>query len=139
MLLILNPPLHMAVQTSQKSKITRKLTRTGYKEEWCICMSFWICRCCCWIQAIIGKERWLPKLPNSWELIHNINDQEGQLDGSCFNKVQAHLTWISCLHINLNSIQFPLESILGTCIHHLHPHLRGIWWPAPLSYSFKLS
>lgn len=53
------------------------------------------------------------------------------LEDSPFHYVQAHLTWICCLQFEWNAIQFSLESVLGTSIHHLHPHLWWIRWPNP--------
>lgn len=51
------------------------------------------------------------------------------LSGAAFENIQPHLSWVSCLQLNLNSIQFPLESILGTSIDHFASNLRSIRGP----------
>jgi len=56
-------------------------------------------------------------------------------DCSWLYDVQTHLTRICSLQFNLNPIKFPLESVLGACIHHLHSHLRCIRRPVDFRHS----
>lgn len=49
-------------------------------------------------------------------------EENRALKSSSFDYVKAHFARICGLQFHLNSIQFPLESVLGACINHLISH-----------------
>lgn len=46
-----------------------------------------------------------------------------------FYDINAHLAGISCLQLDLDTVEFPPEPVLGARINHLAPYLCGIRRP----------
>nr|ACU14642.1 unknown [Glycine max] len=57
-------------------------------------------------------------------------NNRNHLIGTAFEHIKTHLSRISCLQLNLNSIKLPLESIFGAGINHLAPNPRCIRGPS---------
>ena len=66
-----------------------------------------------------------------------------RLIDTAFKHIKIHLSRISCLQLNLNPIELPLEPIFGASINHLAPYPWNIRTPSNKSnkiiYLFKIN
>ena len=67
------------------------------------------------------------------------NGGKVSLKSSSFDNVEAHFAGICGLQFHLNSIQFPLESVLGARINHLISHYRCVGGPSKQRQTDNLS